>query len=353
MLSDKDIHSILIVKLSAIGDIVMSMPVATMLRQRFPHAKIYWLTQPENKSLLSGNQDIDGTLLWDKKKWQQAKAKSFSSLIGEVKAFRESLKPYQFDLAVDMQGLLKSGFITRLSGARLRIGLASREGSQWLMHQKIPRGGDHSLISSEYRYFAEQLGLGNNTFKLDLSPHISQQDRDNANKLLQQSKIQQDFIALCPFTTRAQKHWVETSWPLLIDKLHQRYQCPLVILGGPADKLAAEKIAAKCQAEIHVFCGKTSLLEAAAVLEKTKITLGVDTGLTHMSIALHRPTLAIFGSTIPYSRTDNPLAFVSHSGRNCSPCRRNPTCKGRFDCMSDLTPAIIEQQVIALLESQS
>ena len=121
-----------------------------------------------------------------------------------------------------------------------------------------------------------------------------------------------------------------------------------VILGGPADTEAAARIAA-ADPRIVNLAGKTRLPEAVAVIAHSALLIGVDTGLTHMGTALARPTVAIFGSTCPYTDTGRPTGSVIWLGMECSPCRRRPTCGGKFTCLRDITPAMVLERARAML----
>ncbi|MCG7962328.1 MAG: glycosyltransferase family 9 protein, partial [Candidatus Thiodiazotropha taylori] len=85
--------------------------------------------------------------------------------------------------------------------------------------------------------------------------------------------------------------------------------------------------------------GETSLRQAAALIARGSLVVGVDTGLTHIGIAMNRPTLCLFGSTRPYLDTTHENAQVIYHPRSCSPCKRKPTCQGSFDCMAEITAA--------------
>jgi len=85
------------------------------------------------------------------------------------------------------------------------------------------------------------------------------------------------------------------------------------------------------------LAGKTSLLEAIAIIDSSTAVIGVDTGLTHIGIAKDKPTVALFGSTRPYLNPDSDKARVIYEDMSCAPCRRNPTCNGQFTCMRNLT----------------
>ena len=92
----------------------------------------------------------------------------------------------------------------------------------------------------------------------------------------------------------------------------------------------------------------TSLRQAAALIERAKLLIGVDTGLTHMGIAFDRPTLCLFGSTCPYLDTTHDNAQVIYHRLSCSPCKRRPTCDGRFDCMQAISVDEVLQQAARL-----
>lgn len=109
-----------------------------------------------------------------------------------------------------------------------------------------------------------------------------------------------------------------------------------VLLGGSADREAARQIADGVPSIVDLV-GQTSLAEAAALIRHAGAVIGVDTGLTHMGIAFARPTIAIFGSTCPYSVTGRDNARVIWLGLACSPCRRKPTCGGAWTCLRDIS----------------
>ncbi|MEZ5536108.1 MAG: glycosyltransferase family 9 protein [Thiolinea sp.] len=348
---DQPIRNILIVRLSAIGDIVMASAIIEPLKKKYPHSNIYWLAQPECKALLEHHPDISGVISWPRAQWIQLwKDKHYGELWKTLRHFRKQLRQQSFDLALDLQGLLKSGILTYLSGATKRIGLGSREGSQYLMHQIISRQlGNTRMIGSEYRYLAEQLELDTADWQMQVA--YDQQAAQQAEQLIAEHVAGQAFIIICPFTTRPQKHWFNDYWVELSEKLSNRYQCPILMLGGPGDTKATQVIVS--QSTVIDLTGKTSLPAAMAVIERAQLLVGVDTGLTHMGHAAAIPTIALFGSTRPYLETGLRSSHVIYHPMECSPCKRNPTCDGRFDCLRSITPDEVMGVAQALLRDQS
>ncbi len=326
--------SILIIRLSAIGDFVFTSPFVQALRRKYPDAKITWLCEPAIKPLLDAEPAIDQVITWPKQEWRgYIRQGQFIRLFRAWRRLRADLRALDADLAIDLQGLLKSGIWAWQSNARQRIGLGSREGSQYLMTQVFAKGGEASLISSEYRYLAEQMGLSSE--QLDLHLSIDDKSHQQAEEIIVSNELKKDIAVILPFTTRPQKHWFEHSWRELVSHLQSKGY-DVVMLGGPADKAAAEKIADNLP-ELRNLVGVTSLLTAAAIISRASIVIGVDTGLTHMGHALQRPTISIFGSTSPYLDPSNPNGKVLYHKLWCSPCRRRPQCNNEFSCMQLIT----------------
>ena len=328
---------VLIVRTSAIGDVVFASPFAAAIKRSHPKAHVAWLVEPGIHELLEADPAIDELVLWPKAEWKRLwKEKLYGELFGRIRQFRTMLRAKQFDTAIDMQSLLKSGALTWLSGAKRRIGLGSREGSQWLMTEVIPKGGIPRRISSEYLYLAEQLGLDTGEFLPTL--HVADETEIKTRALMGRHHLEPErFAVFAPFTTRPQKHWFEDAWQALAPRVSNELGLTPVILGGPADREAAERIAAASPGVVQL-AGATHLPEAAALIRHAGLLIGVDTGLTHMGTAFNTPTVAIFGSTRPYLDTCRANGKVIWLGLECSPCRRRPTCNGAFTCLRDISP---------------
>ncbi|MEW8030526.1 MAG: glycosyltransferase family 9 protein [Candidatus Thiodiazotropha sp.] len=337
-LSDRENPSILIVRLSAIGDIIFATPLIHAIRQRYPGARISWLVQAESKGLLECHPELDRVIVWPRQEWEgHWKRRRWLDLWRAVRQFRQELKQHRFDVAMDVQSLMKSGFLAWLSGAGRRIGLGSREGSQWLMNRVIDKGGEPRRIASEYHYFAQQLELPVDEFEMHIG--LSDEDCSHADALVSANGLERGFIVICPFTTRPQKHWSNTSWNALLDALAEQWQLPAVMLGGPGDRSSSTAIGGRNRDGLVNLVGETTLRQAAALISRAGLIIGVDTGLTHMGIAMNRPTLCLFGSTRPYLDTTHENGAVIYHPRQCSPCKRKPTCNGSFDCMRDIKVA--------------
>lgn len=329
---------ILIVRSSALGDIVFATSLLGGLRARWPAAHIGWLAQAGFAGILDGDPRIDEVI-----RIAPDTVKSPSRLW----ALRRELRARRYDWVIDAQGLAKSRLLAAMAAGARRIGFDSREPLGFLLHQRLPKGGDIRDIASEYRALAEAL-----TGAVAPPPRllVAESARDAAQALLSAAGLAPGYIALCPFTTRPQKHWIESHWPPLAALLAaQNPGRALAVLGGPGDVEAAARIVTACPVPVVNLAGKTRLNQLPGVLQQAGLVIGVDTGLTHIGVAVQRPVVALFGSTCPYTQgAESPLT-VMYDALPCAPCKRKPTCNGRFDCLRGLTPQRVAAAARALL----
>lgn len=345
---------ILIVRLSALGDIVMASGLIPALKTAHPDAEVSWLCEAGCAPLLKHNPRLKQVLIWPRTQWEQLfKAKRYLALWREVRQFRAMLRAQQFDLVLDGQGLLKSGLLAWFTGAPRRVSIIAREGSHRLVHEVVtPTPGADPVMGSEYRFLSRYLGAPQGSFVHDLAVGEAQQARARqvlaeALQAARTAHSGRPLVVLCPFTTRPQKHWVEANWAELAQALWDQGLQP-VVLGGPTDREAAARIVADVP-QVPSLAGALKLDESVALIADAHLLVGVDTGLTHMGTALRVPTLALFGSTRPYLQGPTPLTRVMYDALPCSPCRRRPTCNGDFTCMKQLTVDRVSLQALELL----
>lgn len=334
---------ILLIRLSALGDVVVTTPVIHACRLRYPRAQIDFAVGEAAASLVQHHPDLNQVVIIPQARIKQLrKAGRWRELWTTLAQVRRQLREQHYDLVVDCQGLLKSGLVAWLTGAPDRISLGGKEGSNWLVQRVLARDPAPTHISGPYRELAAALGWPTQPFDLQIS--LTDAVRAQAQALRPDA---QPYVVFCPYTTRPQKHWFDASWAELADLIRQQHpQLTLMILGGPENREQGAALAAASGA--ISLAGQTRLLEAAALIEGAVALVGVDTGLTHMGTAMRCPTLALFGSTCPYLHTESPVTQVLYQKLDCSPCHRHPTCDGRFDCMRLLTPEAVWQRLQGL-----
>ncbi len=330
-------RAILLVRLTARGDVLLASPMVEALRRRYPKAHIAWAVESHARSMIEHHEGLDEIIVWDRAAWKGIiRAGRWGALWRAFRELRARLRAPGFDIALDLQGLLRSGWVAWLSGAPVRIGLGSKEGSWMLMTGTVPRHGTApGSTSLQYPYFADALGLPSEALALHLV--LGDGEKEFAARLIAEHGLAEGYAALAPFTTRPQKHWFEDRWAALAGRIRDELGLPVVILGGPADREAGRRIAGTgSPAPIIDLTGRTRLGEAAAVVRHAGLFLGVDTCLSHVSVAFHRPSVLLFGSNIPYREAPHARARIALELQPCAPCGNRPTCDGVFWCMQAL-----------------
>jgi heptosyltransferase-1 len=326
-------RNILIIKLSAIGDVVMATPVIRVLRNAYPGARLTWLVEEASSGLLCTNPLLDEVMVWPKEAWKGLfRARSYMAVLREARLFTGALRSRRFDLVLDLQGFLKSGLIAMLSGAPERVGLASREGSRLLMRKVVPWDRSERRIGAQYHQFVRGLGLDPGDFRMDIA--LAGKEEAFVRDFREARGLSGPYAALCPFSSKPQKEWPEERWPRLAMLLAERYGMHSLILGGSADREKALRIEEWSRGNAFCVAGEATLKESAALAKHASLLVGGDTALTHMGIAFQVPTVAVFGSTFPYDDTGLAGTAIIYKGFGCSPCKRHPVCAGDFPCLS-------------------
>lgn len=320
---------ILIIRLSAIGDVVFASPLVQACKRRYPDAEIDWLAEGVVRPLIVGMPSVGRVILWPRQEWRALwEEKRLIALFKAVGRFRRELQSRDYELVVDAQGLLKSAVLAWLTGCRERVGFNSKEPNGLFLSKRYPKQTT-SRISSEYLGLAQELGWDVSQFDMVLG--LKDEDHARAASIAEP----RSYIAIAPFTTRPQKHWTPDHWRALITALSaQGYT--IGCLGGPADRSEAAEMLEGLNVENWV--GSHPLGVSASLVSNATAVIGVDTGLTHMGIAAGVPTVALFGSTCPYTETGRENVQVIYHELDCAPCKRRPTCGGAYTCMTGILP---------------
>lgn len=365
-------ESILIVRLSAIGDIVMASGVLPGLRQKFPQARIDWLVQEECAPLLAQTPELDKVLVWPRRRWEKA----FKQVVGLEKQASQgvggqvvqggristlsevwrggrdllgNLHSREYDLVLDLQGLWKSAAWAWLSRAKHRVGLDCTEGSGLVLQQQVVSPPGDKRIASEYKTLLSELFcIPEQDYALGIK--VSETERSIVRGLLQDlGLVPKRFVLFCPFTTRPQKHWPQEKWLSLGLDLTRELGLPVLVLGGPGDREEISRWRKAVSFSLFGLAGQTSLLQSLVVVQEAALVVGVDTGLTHMAVLSKVPTIALFGATCPYLDPGHDRAKVLYQQRKCSPCKRNPGCRGKFYCMQALGVELVKGHCLQLV----
>jgi len=332
---------ILIVRLSAIGDVIVTTPVSRALRSAFPEAFLAWVVEPRAAEILEANPYLDEVIPWDRKKG--------GLTLGEIRDVTRVLRSRAFDTVLDFQGLLRSALVSRLSGARQVIGnTPAREYADRLYHTRVAKSQSDPSSRQRCLDLLRPLGVVSEDRRMVVC--LTAAHREAGGRLLEEAGVGEGrgYVCLAPGTTWPQKHWFEDRWAELARRIRKELELVPVVLGGPGDREAAVRISSAAGVPCGDLTGRTSLLEAAAVLKQAAFTVAVDTGLMHLSAAMETPTVALCGASWFYGFQDYARLALVREPLPCSPCLHRPTCGGRYDCMLALTPRRVLEAALAL-----
>lgn len=280
---------ILICRLSAIGDCILTMPLAVALRRAFPGAFIAWGVQGASAPLIEAHPCVDLAIKISKKE--------LSSPMG-LWSLRKRLRAQKFDMALDPQGLSKSALVSWLSGAPRRIGFArpvAREISPWLQTDLV-----HSQQPHVVDRYLELLGpLGVKIPPAEFEFPTDAAARANLAPFLDQPLLQNGFAVVNPGAGWDSRLWPVDRYGEVARFLSDAHQLPTVIAwAGDRERAWAEEIK-DCSHDAAILAPKTSLLELGELLRRARLFVGSDTGPLHMAAAVGIPCVGIHGPTRP------------------------------------------------------
>lgn len=341
ILKDFDPTRILIIKPSAIGDIANTLPFLRGIRETYPKAKISWLVNKSYETILSNHPDIDEVFCFDRNIWKKHLGKSLSSswkLIKNLRAFKPTL-------AIDLQCLLRTGILARLSGAPIRIGLEDcREGSSYFYTHLVryPSNGMHAVA----RYWEAAKFLG---CKGEIPPAtfpVDETEKTYALDLI--SRLPRPWIGCCPGARWLTKQWPSSYYAKALHKAQFETSGSIILFGGPDDNKNASEIATLLPPGTPVInlAGKTSLRGLIAVISQMDFVFSNDTGPLHIAVAQGKNVISPFLCT--KVEWNGPYGQFHNTVSTSVPCKGSYLTKcPKMICLDDLVP----EKIFPLVES--
>ncbi len=333
-------RNILIVKPSALGDVIQATCVLPLLKSHAPASRISWLVFEHNAEIVRNHPLVDHVISINRN----------SGFSRQMPHLLRELRTGQFDIVIDLQCLLRSALLSRLTGCTRRIGYANGREFSTLFYTEtydIPRATMHAVDG--YLRVCKLLGVsGRETVSFPIP--LNDEHRRRVHSLIADFKGEDPLISICPTSKWKTKCWPEESFAALADLLSERVKGRVVLLGAPSEREIVRRVGERMRHEYLDLSGKLSLMEAAAVLETSRLFVGNDSGLMHLASATQTRTVSVFGPTDP-KRTGpyNEKAKVASLGLACSPCfkRRCDSCR----CLKDLAPEMVAETCIEHLNN--
>ncbi|MBX3426430.1 MAG: glycosyltransferase family 9 protein [Pirellulales bacterium] len=277
---------ILIVRLSALGDVVHGLPVACALRDAFPDATIGWAVEGRHAEVVAGHAAVDHVIEL-KRGW----LKSASAVLD----LRRRLREHRFEIAVDLQCLTKSAVVAYLSGAKRRLGVAGTDGrelSKWFNNELTPVRAGH--VVDHYLGILAPLGVTNPAVRFDLPER--REDGALADRMVRAAGLSpRGFAVLNPGAGWGSKIWPADRYGALARWLQSEYALPSLAVWGPAsERTMAEEIVATSGGAARL-APATTVAQLAAVTRRARLFVGSDTGPLHLAVAADVPSVSLHG----------------------------------------------------------
>lgn len=343
---------ILIIRLSAIGDVVRTLPALTTLRREYPSAHIAWAVEDKSSGALEGHPHLDEVIEFERRKIVGALKNPlrFHMGLSMVVRFLRKIRAGNFDLAFDFHGILKSGAFAALSGSPSRIGFEKefvKEFSHLFANKKV-RPSDARLprVERNLELVRPFVSAENITDKpvLGLSePHRKKMGAFVSEKFGDSRPL----VAVHPGTSRKLKKWFPQRFAELCDMLVDSMGAKVILTWGPGELEEVETIRSLAKSGPEVGIQTGGILELAALLEMCDLMITVDSGPMHIGSAVGTPVVAIFGPTdIRMNAPHWPPNKVVAGEIECRPCDEN--CDFAR-CMENVTPQMVFEAAQELL----
>ena len=312
---------ILLVRLSALGDVAQCLPALASLRASRPDAQIGWLVEDRNAGLLERHPHVDRLFVFGRR----AAAAGAMAGLREVRRLRAELRAWRADVAVDLQGNLKSGFLTRLSGARRRIGLPhgeAREGAHLFVTETVPAatGAEHRAE----RAMRLVRAVGATTAAPAALPEIAALARTNVGAALAALGVERGrYVLLVPGTSDfgAFKRWPAARFGQLAARLRRERGLPVLVAWGPGQRELAEGVVQAAEGAARLAPATSGLHELLALLSGAAAVIGADSGPLALSSIAGVPSVVLFGPKDPAVYAPRgPATEVVWKRVYCSPC---------------------------------
>jgi heptosyltransferase-1 len=343
------VQRVLIIKMSALGDIIHALPVAAALGETYPHLEISWFVEAPLAPLLTGNPYLKEVISLPKYRGQDLRR---MHCLRDVGRHLRAVRHRRFDLTLDLQGLTKSATVAYASGAKLRFGYHWLREVARMVERPVPHRPESIHIVDQYLDVARFLGA--RVDRPQFPFHIPDADKAAVDVMLRAENIGADtpFVALNPASAKAIKQWGAERYAALSDALSEQHGLPSVLV--TADNAVAADVIRAAKRPIVSLAGRTNLKQLAYVLQRSAVHVCGDTGSGHLAAALGRPVVSIIGPTdpervCPYGQRANTLSRREKCGAACDWHR----CEFAHPrCLDAISVAEVTERVGGLLPIQ-
>ncbi|MCK5861356.1 MAG: glycosyltransferase family 9 protein [Candidatus Hydrogenedentes bacterium] len=335
---------ILIIRFSAIGDVVRVLPALHALRNAYPHAQIDWAVEPKSLDIIADHPAIDQIHVFERPKgfWQSAQS---------FRKFCRKIRDSRYDMVLDFHGILKSGLVMRASRAKDRYAFAApraREMSHRFANHRV------DLVSTQMNRIRENLELskaaGAEGTNLDVLIVVSEEIEDTIAKYIHDEFQSGKLLAVVHAPVeRQEKQWPLEYYAQLVDLLLADGRFEVILTWGPGQRDIAAAIQKIAKRNPHIAPETPDIKHYAGLVKQCDLFFGGDTGPMHIASAMDVPTVVVFGGTSPAKH--HPVRLPStalYTGPN--PLKKNMTPARALRYLEEITPDMAYDACIEILK---
>lgn len=333
----------LLIKLSSLGDVVHCFPIVRAIKKHLPDSHISWVVDDRFLDVARCSGAVDELVPFYRHRW--AEPSRLVQTAGELLELRSRMKGSRYDVALDLQGLLRSGLLGWFSGAPVRIGFENgREGSRHLYSVRLPVPNGEAHAINRYLSVLNYLEIPSNV-PLDYGIRLPEGTDEAVDREWPKRADEKPWIAVNPNARWTTKIWPAERFAALADKILSNRECRLFFLGSAQDKGRVAEIRSKMNHPSEDLTGRMTIPQLFSFLRKIDLLITNDSGPMHIAAAVGTPIVAIFGPTNPL-RTGpfTDLHRIVRKGVSCSPCYHRK-CPVGHECMNHLEPDEVFEQV--------
>jgi len=332
---------ILVLRYRFIGDTVLTVPFLRNLRRAEPQAEIVWMVAPGSSDVVKGIPYVDELLFWDPVTIHadsRGTHRTFSSKLN----FLRSLRSRRFDKAYVLKRSLSSALIALFSGAKERVGFDT-EGRGFLLTKRVAYRHDRHEVENFLAVLRED-GVPVHDDHLEI--WNTAEEEQKASQVLSGSGVSptERIAVIHPFSAVVERGWPLENFAQLAGKLSAEAGCRVIVVGGPKDQALFNKARHLFHRDVVDLVGKCNLRETVALLRRSALFVGNDSGIMHLAAAADTSLVALFGPQSPVKFGPwSSKAMVIYKGMDCSPCRQKfftecaPSTRLRPPCMEAIT----------------
>ncbi len=340
---------ILIFQTAFLGDVVLTLPLAQVLKRELPECRVSFVVIPVAASVLEGHPAVHDVIVYDKKKSQRG--------LSAAVVLSRALRDRAFDVALVPHRSLRSALIVAAAGIPRRIGFDTSAG-RMLLTVRVPYRGDVHEIDRNLSLLGP-LGLRSPEEPLLPEIHPSRADREAVDGLLRGDETRAErpgpgmMVALAPGSVWKTKRWPEEKF-LALARLLRESGLSLALVGGPEDRPLCTRIADGPGGAAVNAAGMLTPMQSAELIRRCRVLVSNDSAPAHLAMGVRTPVVAIFGATVPgfgFAPRGPFDRVIETAGLPCRPCsiHGGHSCPIiTFDCMERITPRSVHDAVIEI-----